>query len=665
MKCIRRFSLRKSKVGMVLLFLWIVFGRGKIEAETIYDKADCPEGYHINMEQKEVCDHTGDKNRASIRIQNVTDPMQMSKNPEIVKNACVIQKAENVSHPFVCAFRITTEDIKDMEGAEKISPDALHVVINQNAFLDWSVAYPCTRKFSRIANYAYVNYEFVWCEKIKDWYRIRSEHSFLYDAGLDGPAQKDEHEWMQHEVKAYHTQANRYHIRYEANDGSDQSVQQNAQYEKDVKLKKQIFSRKGYRLCGWSLQPDAYGQEMWKPGEIVKNLTTDDGKTITLYAQWQKIYKIKYKINANGKHGTVPLGQKKYETVSCRLTLEPAVVTDLEWQALYRFRGWSVTKDGSAGMWTQQDYKEEADLTLYAQWDTSFYVIYQSGGADRGRRYEEKVEEAIKPYCLQKNEAYTKFYKEGTYENLSMTVPCRFMGWGLKEEGESVYEEGSICKGEEIYRSYTKENGVKYYKDIPCVRLYAIWDWTPVLNAKDRYMTLAQAQRGEITEEELKRTGIAWDHEEGKFDSGAIELPDYQSSDFTDLKHEAVISVRYQVMDQAKNQAEKQIFVHIVDTLPDRKGYVATENLQKLRFLCQEDQSYEQKFEKRSKWRTQRSYQEVLQKLQEKGTGEIYEFTEEEVHKMHAFLEKQPPDKLITAKQLEKFYQMFCVKNQK
>lgn len=664
MKSIRQSLRHKIRIGAAVLGLGLMCGSVQVQAENIYDTQDCPKGYHAVIQpQKEVCDHTDQNVEASICIQGITNPKQMSEDANVVENACIIQKPEKSDHPFACEFRISTEDTKDMEGADKISSNALHVVVNQDASMDWKVAYPCTRKESSIANYAYVNYEFVWCEKLKNWHMVRSYHSFLYDAGLDGAAENETHEWRKHEVTAYQTEPNSYQICYEANGGSGQSVVQNAKYDKTIQLKKRIFSREGYRLCGWSLQPDGSKQVVWQPGEAVKNLTETDGGTVTLYAQWQKIYKIKYKLNANGKQGTVPENQKKFETVPCRLTLEPAVVTEPELQSLYRFQGWSTSKDGSTGLWTQQEYSEEADLTLYAQWDTSFCVIYQSGGANRGHRYVDTVLDAAKQYQVQNNETHTQFYKEGTYTELQMVVPCRFMGWSLTQGGPRAYEEGSTCIGETLYQACVSQNGAKSYNDMPSVRLYGVWDWAPALKAEDRYMTLAQAQNREITEDELKRTGKGLDYEKGVYDAHAIELPDYQASDFTKLKHAAVVSVTYRITDDAGNCTEKQIFVHIIDTAPDKKGYVAAENLQKLRFLSreeQESQSLEQTFEERSKWRTKKAYQEVLQSIQETGGGETYEFTAEEVEQMHCYLDAQPPQELVSAEGVEAFYQTFC-----
>lgn len=60
-----------------------------------------------------------------------------------------------------------------------------------------------------------------------------------------------------------------------------------ASYNKTVKLPKNTFTRKGYVFAGWSTK--RLGKVMYRDGASVKNLTATNGKTVTLYAIWNKV----------------------------------------------------------------------------------------------------------------------------------------------------------------------------------------------------------------------------------------------------------------------------------------------------------------------------------------------------------------------------------------
>lgn len=60
-----------------------------------------------------------------------------------------------------------------------------------------------------------------------------------------------------------------------------------ASYDKTVKLPKNTFTRKGYVFAGWSTK--RLGKVMYRDGASVKNLTATNGKTVTLYAIWNKV----------------------------------------------------------------------------------------------------------------------------------------------------------------------------------------------------------------------------------------------------------------------------------------------------------------------------------------------------------------------------------------
>lgn len=80
-----------------------------------------------------------------------------------------------------------------------------------------------------------------------------------------------------------------YQITYHLNQGSGQTPEsQDATYDQEIRLAdgSQIF-RDGYTLKGWNTKSDGSG-ESYQPGKNAKNLTTVEGQTVTLYAQWER-----------------------------------------------------------------------------------------------------------------------------------------------------------------------------------------------------------------------------------------------------------------------------------------------------------------------------------------------------------------------------------------
>lgn len=56
-------------------------------------------------------------------------------------------------------------------------------------------------------------------------------------------------------------------------------------YDQEKKLPKNYLKREGYDFIGWNTQADGKGT-MYADGAMVKNLTTEKGGTVTLYAVW-------------------------------------------------------------------------------------------------------------------------------------------------------------------------------------------------------------------------------------------------------------------------------------------------------------------------------------------------------------------------------------------
>ena len=79
---------------------------------------------------------------------------------------------------------------------------------------------------------------------------------------------------------------NKYTVMFDANGGNGTMDTQRMTYDTSAPLTANAFTNAGYNFAGWS---ESKGGEVKYPdGTSVKNLTAENGKTITLYAVWTK-----------------------------------------------------------------------------------------------------------------------------------------------------------------------------------------------------------------------------------------------------------------------------------------------------------------------------------------------------------------------------------------
>ena len=82
---------------------------------------------------------------------------------------------------------------------------------------------------------------------------------------------------------------NQYTLHYDGNGATSGSMKdtKNCRYDKSYTLRKNTFKREGYIFVGWA--KSAKGTLRYKDAEKVKNISSVNGKTVTLYAVWQEI----------------------------------------------------------------------------------------------------------------------------------------------------------------------------------------------------------------------------------------------------------------------------------------------------------------------------------------------------------------------------------------
>ena len=119
------------------------------------------------------------------------------------------------------------------------------------------------------------------------------------------------------------------------------------------------LSKTGYNFCGWNTEPDGSGKN-FKPGEKVKNLTTEAG-AVTLYVRWLEkgAHTITYVLNDGTNDESNPEIFLERNAVELK---DPS-------RTFYEFAGWYGNADFSGEKLTGWNAGEKTgDITLYAKW---------------------------------------------------------------------------------------------------------------------------------------------------------------------------------------------------------------------------------------------------------------------------------------------------------
>lgn len=130
------------------------------------------------------------------------------------------------------------------------------------------------------------------------------------------------------------------------------------------------YVRTGYTFIGWNTKADG-SRDSYADKESVKNLTSVDGDTVTLYAQWgAKSYVLRY--HANGGEGTMANQTIKYD--------EPTNLRKNQFtKDDHSFMGWALTPDGEVKYIDEQtvvNLLESGTLDLYAVWGQDSHTVY-------------------------------------------------------------------------------------------------------------------------------------------------------------------------------------------------------------------------------------------------------------------------------------------------
>ena len=211
------------------------------------------------------------------------------------------------------------------------------------------------------------------------------------------------------------------------------------------------FNKTGYSFTGWNTKADGSGTAYANKASV-KNLTSKDGSTIKLYAQWTpKTYTLTY----NGNGGTTPDAQTAlYDSVWGNL----AVST----RTGYDFTGWYDSVTG--GTQITSDTVCTGNKTVYAHWTPITYTISYDGNGNT----EGKTDSSTHTY-----DVVGKLTANG-YARAGYT----FTGWNTKEDGSG--------------KAYADKDSIKNLTTVAgkTITLYAQWSLNTVSVSVPRSLIL-------------------------------------------------------------------------------------------------------------------------------------------------------------------------------
>lgn len=184
--------------------------------------------------------------------------------------------------------------------------------------------------------------------------------------------------------------AHTYTVVYNSNGGSGTMANSTFTYDIAAALRNNTFTKTGYTFAGWATS--ATGGVIYTNGQSVKNLTSINGGTVTLYAKWKvNTYTVKYDGNGN-TGGSTASSSHTYDEAK-------ALTTNGYTKTGYTFAGWNTKADGTGTSYADKTSIKNltatngATVTLYAVWVTNPIIVTSEGytGTYDGNAHSMKV----------------------------------------------------------------------------------------------------------------------------------------------------------------------------------------------------------------------------------------------------------------------------------
>ena len=258
-------------------------------------------------------------------------------------------------------------------------------------------------------------------------------------------------------------QANTYTIVYNSNkpEGASGSITETMPQVTHTYDQSKALTKNGYSLTGWHFRgwaKTANGAAEYTNGEEVKNLTSANGGTVTLYAVWQaNTYTIKYMPNKPSKASHEVAGS----TAASSHTYDQSKALTKNGYSLtgWHFRGWAETQNGEVKYTNGASVKNLTSanggtVILYAVWQANTYTIVYNSNEPKtaSGSITETMPQVTHTYDMAKNLSDNQFTLTGWH----------FCGWAKTKTGAAEY-----TNGQKINNLTDKDGGT--------VALYAVW----------------------------------------------------------------------------------------------------------------------------------------------------------------------------------------------
>ena len=239
-----------------------------------------------------------------------------------------------------------------------------------------------------------------------------------------------------------------YQVKFNANTGSGSMENQDLTFDKAANLKSNGFTKENYTFKGWSTTQD--GTVEYQNDQEVKNLTSQDGKIINLYAVWEEDpnYNVVYNDNYGDKEDSVP--EKAYVNKPYQIKQQEPTRDG------YTLLGYNTDKSANEALYKAGQTipagigQEGQTIKLYAIWQANNYEVIFDKNATSATGSMKNQE-----FAYDQSQALTT----NSYTNAGYT----FKGWATSQDGEVVYTDG-----QEVSNLTTQANGQ--------VTLYAVWE---------------------------------------------------------------------------------------------------------------------------------------------------------------------------------------------
>lgn len=231
----------------------------------------------------------------------------------------------------------------------------------------------------------------------------------------------------------------KYTVTFDGNKATKGSMKKlSCKTNKDYTLKANAFKRTGYTFDSWNTKANGKGKKIENKG-VIRNLTTKNNATVTLYAQWKvNKYSISYKLNEGTNNTKNP---KSYTVSSKTITLKDAKKTG------YNFDGWYTSSKYKKKV-TEIEKGSTGNKTLYAKWKPIKYTVRFNPNGGKGN-----VKEQTLTYDKKGKLSANKFTRKG----------YKFLGWSTKKKAK----EPDYSNKESVLNLAQKDGKV--------INLYAVW----------------------------------------------------------------------------------------------------------------------------------------------------------------------------------------------